>query len=97
MFRPGQEVICINDTVDPAHPYHPGRFSSWIKKGEKYTIRDFRRPSYQDGVLLHEIRGPQNTHWNAEQLFLASRFRAVQKTDISVFEKLKTPKILEFA
>lgn len=49
MFEIGDEVICIDDTLKFDLLFSIARdFKQWIKKGQKYTIRDIL---YNDGIV----------------------------------------------
>jgi hypothetical protein len=100
MFKPGDEVICVDASVSGPHGhgvnhmYRPSDFSSWLVEGQVYTIRGYGLRETA-GVLLEEIIGPYNPVWDGEQMLAALRFRKVQKTDISIFEQFKKTKIRE--
>jgi hypothetical protein len=101
MFKPGDEVICINAEPQNNRFFQPSDFSEWPVEGRKYTIRAYRyfelaiSEENAHGVLLQEIRGPRNEFYDDEQYLKACRFRKIQKTDIGVFEQFKNPKVRE--
>ena len=95
MFKPGDEVICINDKELEEHIFCITEFTPWIVEGQKYTIRDVFYfpecpPQNQHGVWLEEVRGPWNFVWKHEQSLRAERFRKIEKkkTDIGVLTSL---------
>lgn len=83
-FRPGQKVVCIDDSPD-----WMGR-PIVVVKNQIYTIKKFFTVCGMPGVLLEEVSPGQAPGW------AASRFRPV--TDISSLKKLlKTQPMLEDA
>lgn len=83
-FRPGQKVVCIDDSPDRL-----GR-PIVVVKNEIYTIKESFTVCGVPGVLLEEVNPGQAPGW------IAYRFRPV--TDISSFKKLlKTQPVLEDA
>jgi len=60
MFNINDSVVCVNDTIQPhALEETLKDVPNWIKKGEKYTIRQFNdNDGIVVGVLLEEIRNP---------------------------------------
>lgn len=57
MLQVGQQVICIDDTIDPKMLDDiKNDFQQWVKEGDIYTIRDL---IYNEigviTVLLHEL------------------------------------------
>ena|SRR6185295_5223495 len=102
MFKPGDEVVCIDATIAGPHnhKYHyanPSDFSAWLVEGKQYTIRASVVDRDMPGVLLEEIQGPYNPFWDEEQLFAAVRFRKIVKkeTSIDIFQRLTKVRELE--
>lgn len=95
MYRIGQEVECINDETSAGciwdHETTPP------VKGHIYVIRSLGRATDgHSGLRLNGLMlsGSSKSHGKFHDLpFRADRFRplVVQKTDISIFQKLLNP------
>lgn len=101
MFRIGQKVICIDDSMNPETvDYTPMR----PRKGEIYTIRGFLVQDHIDGygVYLEELLNP-SIIWSdqdeKEWPFKPGRFRPVVDQDIKTeqFEASATRPAREIA
>lgn len=53
----GDTVVCINDSIDPSKADFIRRaYQQWIKKDEKYTVRELlENDGIVTGVLLNEV------------------------------------------
>lgn len=61
MFEIGDEVVCVDATIKPEMLLAVVNFyPSWVKDGEKYTVRGFTdNDGIVDGVWLEEIVNPE--------------------------------------
>ena len=100
MLEIGDEVICIDDTLKFDLLFNIARdFKEWVKKGQKYTIRDIL---YNDdivsGVVLQEMFNKPVfiplLKREQEPAYAIWRFRKLQKAPIEV-EKSYSTKELE--
>lgn len=83
------KVVCINDAKKPAEI--PA--SSWVKKGEEYTVIDAKNMARQRGILGYkfaEISIPEDCEY---QYYSAHRFRPVDENDSDATEAVE--KLLE--
>lgn len=93
MFHVGQKVVCVDDS--------PGAFSKCrlLALKQIYTVTAYiprgigavspTEIGIVDGVKLAEVDTGPDFQW-----FLASRFRPVKETDISIFTAMLAPKPL---
>ena len=50
MFEIGEKVICVDSSLQPHTAKELAKdVPNWVKKGEKYTIREFKE---NDGIVL---------------------------------------------
>lgn len=71
------KVVCVNDRFKPADLGQ----SSWIKKGEIYTVIDakfMKRQNMSIGYKLEEISLPEDSPY---KFFASNRFRPYQGDD----------------
>ena len=56
-MKVGTRVICVDDSIRPEMVQWQRQYcSNWVKKDEKYTIREFdSNDGIVDGVLLEEV------------------------------------------
>lgn len=61
MFEIGDEVVCIDATIKPEMLLAVVNFyPSWVKEGEKYTVRGFTSNNgIVDGMWVEEISNPE--------------------------------------
>jgi hypothetical protein len=59
-FSVGDRVVCIDDSMQPEAVEHLKRLvPNWVKKNNKYTIREIKtNRGIATGVLLEEIDNP---------------------------------------
>ena len=99
-MTPGTRVICVDDSKRPeVAEWATKHCPNWVKKGDKYTIREFdNHDGIVDGVLLEEIINPlvYMTKWNKviEPRFATWRFEVLQE-DEAMEEELEKVSILE--
>lgn len=101
MFKVGQKVVCVNTDMLPNRP----DWAKWhdldgLTKDQVYTVREIM-PGYQncwndgplDCIRVEEIRRSSRKSGH-EVPFACFRFRPLeeQKTDISIFTAMLTPK-----
>lgn len=84
MFRPGDEVVCVNAGEVPVPPGCSGvraHGGDQLIEGAVYTVTDVLVHNGEVGLRLHEARSNHPTC-----AYLATRFRKVQKpkTDLSI-------------
>lgn len=86
-FHVGQKVVCVDDK--PRDDWRP----TFLKKGSIYTITWVYCVPAGSGVLLYEVENPYPDRLG----WYSDRFRPIEerKTDITVFQKMLTPKKLE--
>lgn len=91
-FRPGQLVICINDSFN-FNTFDPDAILPI--KDSVYRIRETFVRDGKPQLRLCEIRNPVREYLSGryECSFHPSRFRPIakRKTDISIFKKMETP------
>lgn len=96
----GLRVICIDDSKRPeVSEWATKHCPNWVKKGDKYTIREFDdHDGIVDGVLLDEIINPLvfMTKWNKviEPRFATWRFQVLQENE-ELEEELEEVNILD--
>src|SRR5690606_7501748 len=84
-MNPGDKVICIDDSIDPAKSAEIAQdFEMWVKKDVEYTIRELLdNDGIVTGILLEEIYNiPKYFHLlgrTQEPAFAAWRFRKIAK------------------
>lgn len=91
-FRVGQEVVCVDDSDGKSTGRYP--VTTHIAKGGKYTIRWIGIIKYSGkvGVRLAGIERIEIMDGGYDHPFLASRFRPIVKTDISIFTSMLAPR-----
>lgn len=89
MFRKGQKVICVDDSV-PSHvtpEVFKKEFPNWVKKDEKYTIRDiFDNDGIMTSVVVEELINPilffpKTIGRTQEASFRYTRFREMEEDE----------------
>ena len=93
MFRIGDTVICINDSI-PAEKKEKIEedYLHWVKKDKEYTIRDIQNnDGIVVGVLLEECYNyplfiPLLGRM-AEPMFRLDRFRKIASAEIQLFKE----------
>jgi hypothetical protein len=76
MFRIGQQVVCINDKVEPNRALPPDLI--YPKKGIIYNIRAiYIAQNGETALLLEEIVNPYKTREGQEIGFKSDRFRSL--------------------
>lgn len=96
----GSKVVCVDDSKRPeVAEWAAKHCPNWVKKGDKYTIREFDdHDGIVDGVLLEEIINPPVflTKWNKviEPRFATWRFEVIQE-DEELEEELEEVNILD--
>lgn len=84
MFKIGQEIVCVDDTLNPKAKKHPNL--KWIKKGKHYTIRDIYESLTHPGIiaiLLEEIVNSVYV-FNREIGYNSDRFKPIDMIEESV-------------
>lgn len=89
MFKIGDTVICIDDTMLPhTRDELIKDVPNWVKKDKIYHIRNFADHDFVVGVYLEEIHNPPK--WFnlvggfIEPAFKESRFRKLEETKIEI-------------
>ena len=86
-FKKGDKVVCIDDTIN--NPNIPKDFQNWIKKDDKYTVRETSMDlNGNQGILLNEIKN-KKLHSKLlggyfEPRFASVRFRKMDENDIEI-------------
>lgn len=89
MFSVGQRVICVDDSLQP-HTVEELKkdVPNFVKKGQKYTIRDIVDHDFVVGVRLEEVTNPiayfKIIGRAIEPCFASWRFRALQEDEVEV-------------
>lgn len=84
-MKVGTKVICVDDSIRPEMVQWQRQYCpNWVKKDEKYTIREFdSNDGIVDGVLLEEVenRVIYLTKWDRfiEPRFATWRFRELEE------------------
>lgn len=93
-FRVGQKVVCVQEG-----PIFPEPGERGVRKGEVYTVRGLIQAPEGPGMYVEEIRNPVMycTMGTCERAFPIGWFRPTveRKTDISVFTRMLTDKVVE--
>lgn len=84
----GSKVICIDDRYAPNTTEELKKdCPNWVKKNEKYVIRQINDLDFVVSVLLEEIRNPLKyfrlTDDVREPAFKISRFRECQEDEVT--------------
>jgi hypothetical protein len=92
-------VICVDDTyVEGTAEELKADCPSWVKKGQKYHIRQINDLDYVVSVLLEEVVNPLKyfrlTNDVREPAFKISRFRELQEDEVSA-EKIEQENLIE--
>jgi hypothetical protein len=80
----GKELICVDDSIPAEHFLSIcSLYPNWIKKGRKYTVRDFYLLQGNEiGILLVEVQNPLSETIikgrSIEPAFNLKRFREPQ-------------------
>lgn len=86
----GTKVICIDDSI-PAHldmEIFKKEFPNWVKKDEKYTIRDiFYNNNIVTSIVVKELKNPilffpGTINRSQEASFRITRFRELDENEI---------------
>jgi hypothetical protein len=77
------EVICIDDSNRP----NDIPLSSWIKKGDKYTVIGVYKMGMQPGIFGYEIEGKNLKPYPPYQYFAHVRFAIIE--DLTIKEESK--------
>ena len=103
-FRVGQKVVCVDDRYGAYSAYligacmGQGQVDLYVKRGAIYTIREIGCVHRCAPSLLC-VRVAEIKSDDEDSPFAAARFRPVVecKTDISVFQKLLQPALVEIS
>ncbi len=89
MFEIGEQVLCI-DSSKQAHTIEElnNDVPNWIKKGQKYTIREIVDFDFVVGLLLEEVRNEAKyfkvVNRVTEPTFASWRFRKLEPAEAGV-------------
>jgi hypothetical protein len=87
MFDVGSRVVCVDDSMQP-HTVEELKkdVPNWVKKGQRYTIRDIVDHDFVVGVRLEEISNApiyfKIISRAIEPCFASWRFRALQEDEV---------------
>ena len=86
----GTRILCVDDSI-PAHldmEIFKKEFPNWVKKDEKYTIRDiFYNDNIVTSIIVNELKNPilffpGTINRSQEASFRITRFRELEEDEV---------------
>ena len=86
----GTRILCVDDSI-PAHldmEIFKKEFPNWVKKDEKYTIRDiFHNDNIVTSIVVKELKNPilffpGTINRSQEASFRITRFRELEEDEV---------------
>lgn len=86
-MKHGETIICIDDSLQPHTLVEISNdVPNWIKKGQKYTVREIVDNDFVVGILLEEVANPVKyfklVNRFQEPAFASWRFRELEESEL---------------